>query len=46
MEEGHVIGRRPTESSPEAKAMFADPAPAPKTKGGKVDIDVLADDFE
>ncbi|MBR5783225.1 MAG: recombinase RecA [Clostridia bacterium] len=46
-EEGHVVGKRPTVSSPEAKEMFADPDPAPKaTKGGKIDIDVLADDFE
>ncbi len=43
--EEKIVGKMPTESSPEAKAMFED-APAPKTKGGKIDIDVLADDFE
>lgn len=42
-----VVGKMPTESSPEAKAMFEDePKPTKKAKNSKVDIDVLADDFE
>ena len=41
-----VVGKMPTESSPEAKAMFEDEPKPTKKRGSKVDLDVLADDFE
>ncbi len=42
-----VTGKAPTGPSPEAAEMFAEDAPAPKAKkGSKIDLDVLADDFE
>ncbi len=40
-----VIGKAPSAPSPEAAAMFADEAPKAK-KATKLDLDVLADDFE
>jgi len=43
-----VIGKAPTGPSPEAAEIFGDDeAPAPKAKkSSKIDLDVLADDFE